>query len=125
MMIRDFMKRILSQIFNRRIIFTAVTPCFIYRRRYSFYVESTLLVREMERVDLCAREHLHVCVRVLIFLFWLIKNAPLKLDEFSSRARKSRVLKTPTSSTRCLLNLDYPPPTISFHIGVLPFLNHI
>lgn len=54
---------------------------------------------------MCAREHLHVClcVYVLIFLFWLIKNALLKLDEFSSRARKSLVLKTPTSSTKMFI----------------------
>lgn len=56
---------------------------------------------------MCAREHLHVClcmcVYVLIFLFWLIKNALLKLDEFSSRARKSLVLKTPNSSTKMFI----------------------
>lgn len=60
-----------------------------------------------------------VYVCVLIFLFWLIKNALLKLDEFSSRAQKSRVLKTPTLSTKCLLNLDYSFATTSFHIAFL------
>lgn len=65
--------------------------------------------------------HVSICVYVcvLIFLFWLIKNALLKLDEFSSRAQKSRVLKTPTLSTKCLLNLDYSFATTSFHIAFL------
>lgn len=68
-----------------------------------------------------------VCVCVPIFLFWLIKNAPVKLDEFPSRAKaaSSRVLKTPTSSVGCSLNLHYPPRTISFQVAALLFPNHI